>query len=104
MKPPSGKETLSELQKYVSDMSIERGFREQSIYQQFMKFLEESGELAKAAKHQLKDPKNLAFQKESAHEAADVFMYLLELCNRLDVDLMKAMREKEKINENRSWK
>ena len=85
-------------------MSIERGFRKQSIYQQFMKFLEEAGELAKATKHQLKNPKDKALQKESGHEAADVFMYLLELCNRLDVDLMQAMREKEEINEKRNWK
>lgn len=33
-----------------------------------------------------------------AHEMADVFIYLVQLCNQLDVDLMAAAREKMALN------
>jgi len=37
-------------------------------------------------------------------EAADVFIYLLDICNQLGVNLEKAFREKEEINKKRVWK
>lgn len=96
--------TLKDYQKYIADMIKERGFEEESLPQIFMLFLEECGELAKAArKHQgLKTDKNSEhFHVE--HEAADVFNYFLDICNHLDVDLEKAFREKEEVNKKRHW-
>jgi NTP pyrophosphatase (non-canonical NTP hydrolase) len=37
------------------------------------------------------------------HEAADVFIFLLEICNHFGVDLERAFREKEELNKTRSW-
>lgn len=35
---------------------------------------------------------------------ADVFIYLLDICNHFDVNLEKAFRDKEEINKKRVWK
>ena len=34
-------------------------------------------------------------------EAADVFLYLLALCDKLDIDLAEAVRQKQEINRQR---
>ena len=36
-------------------------------------------------------------------EFADVLSYLLDLANYFQIDLEKAFREKEQINQNRTW-
>lgn len=95
--------TLDQLQEYVREMVVARGFSTQSIHEQFMKLLEECGELAKATKHHLKRPADQALHKEVSHEAADVLIYILDIANRLDINLAQALREKEKINEGRKW-
>lgn len=96
--------TLKDFQEYVSQMVVERGFHEESISELFMRFLEESGEMAKAAK-------KVANMKVSGktkiqhldHEIADVFIYLLDICNRFNIDLERSFRDKEKINKGRKW-
>ena len=103
MKPLPPQASLRELQDYVREIVVERGFAIQSIHEQFMKLLEECGELAKAAKHQLKHPSD-ALKKEVAFEAADVLIYILDIANRFDIDLMQALTEKEEVNKTRSWK
>lgn len=40
-------------------------------------------------------------RKEVAHEMADIFIYLLRLSERLDIDLLAAVFEKIKINEHK---
>ena len=37
-------------------------------------------------------------------EVADVFIVLCSACNKLDIDLYKALKEKEQENINRTWK
>ena len=37
-------------------------------------------------------------------EVADVFIVLCSVCNKLDIDLYKALKEKEQENINRIWK
>lgn len=85
-------------------MVQERGFDKETIAEIFMLFLEECGELAKAArKYQpvKSDPHSDKFSLDS--EAADVFIYLLYICNRFGIDLEKAFRTKEDLNKNRHW-
>lgn len=96
--------TLHDYQNYVSAMVKERGFEKESIAEIFLLFLEECGELAKAARktQSIKsDKKSEIF--DVGKEAADVFIYLLNICNQFDVDLEKAFREKERINKSRHW-
>lgn len=97
--------TLGDLQRYVAAMVRERGFEKETIPELFMLFLEECGELAKAARkmHGMKrDKKSKEF--DLGHEAADVLNYLLAICNTFDINLEAAFREKEEINKKRVWK
>ncbi len=96
--------TLSDFQSYVAEMVKERGFDKETVPEMFMLFLEECGELAKA----VRKSQNIKTDKNSEHfklegEAADVFIYLLDICNHLGVDLEKAFRDKEEINKKRTW-
>lgn len=98
------KPDLKALQKYVAEVVEYRGFGDETVPELFMLLLEECGELAKAARktQNIKTDKN-SKKYEVDQEAADVFMYLLEICNRFDIDLEKAFREKEAINAKRTW-
>jgi len=82
----------------------ERGFKKETIPEIFMLFLEECGEMAKAARK----IQNIKVDKNSKnyhlnHEIADVFIYLLDICNQYNIDLEQAFREKEEINKKRVW-
>ena len=70
-----------------------------------MLFLEEAGELAKAARKREKDMRTDVQSKvfDLEQEAADVFLFLLDICNRYNVDLEEAFRKKEEINKTRQW-
>ncbi len=96
--------TLQEYQDYVRKMVVDRGFDKETIPEVFMLLLEEVGEFAKAARKStgiLNDPNSK--DHDLAEEAADVFIYLLNLCNLLNVDLEKAFVEKEQKNAKRKW-
>lgn len=96
--------TLRDFQNYVADLVKERGFDKESASEMFMLFLEECGEMAKAARKtkKMRTDKN-SEQFHLDHEVADVFIYLLDICNHFNVDLEKAFRDKEEINKKRVW-
>ena len=96
--------TLKDFQNYVAELVKERGFEKETLPQVFMLFLEECGEMAKAARK----TQNIKSDKNStdyclSHEIADVFIFLLDICNHCGVDLERAFREKEEINKKRVW-
>lgn len=96
--------TTNDFQKYVAEMVRQRGFEGQPISETFMLFLEECGEFSKATRKS----QNMKTDKNSenfnvADEAADVFIYLLSLCNKLGVNLEDAFRKKEEKNKLRIW-
>ena len=96
--------TLRDFQEYVAQLVKERGFEKETASEMFMLFLEECGEMAKAARktQKMKTDKN-SEQFHFDHEVADVFIYLLDICNHFSVDLEKAFRDKEEINKKRVW-
>ena len=96
--------TLRDFQNYVAELVKERGFDKETLPQIFMLFLEECGEMAKAARktQNIKSDKNSEDYRLN-HEIADVFIYLLDICNHYGVDLEQAFREKEEINKKRFW-
>jgi len=100
----NSKPTLADFQQYVQDMVVERGFDKETAPHMFMMLMEECGEMAKAARKlsNIKTDKNSQVHN-LGHEAADVFMYLLDICNHFDIDLEQAFREKEEINKQRTW-
>lgn len=96
--------TLQDFQKYISEMVKERGFEKETIPEMFMLMLEECGEMAKAARktQKMKTDKN-SEQFHLDHEIADVFIYILAICNYFNIDLEKAFRDKEELNKKRIW-
>ncbi len=97
---------LGSLQAYVSAVCAARGWDQSSDTEIFLYFTEEVGELAKAIRKRKnwyaeagkpEKPDNLE------EEFADVLSYLLDLANRMGVDVEKAFREKEEKNRERTW-
>jgi NTP pyrophosphatase (non-canonical NTP hydrolase) len=96
--------TISDFQKYSEDMVKERGFDKETTTEVFMLLTEELGELAKAIrKNQGIHTDKKSKEHSIDHEMADVFVYMLDLCNHLNIDLEKAFRDKEEINKKRVW-
>ena len=97
--------TLKDIQKYVSELEIERGFTSETVLQKCLLLGEEVGELFKAIRksEKIKVDHNSKFGSVD-HELADIFMYLCAIANKCDIDLEKAFREKEEINKKRVWK
>lgn len=105
MKPIKENPTLTDYQQYIREMVVERGFTDTTVPELFMYLSEETGELAKAARQLIHMHCDDNSEKmEVAHEIADVFEYLLDIANHLDIDLEQAFRDKEAINNGRTWK
>lgn len=96
--------TLPDHQKLIKRLVIERGFEKETVTEVFMLLVEEIGELGKAIRKSSGIKVDNASRTHSiAAESADVFFLLIDLCNRLDVDLEKAFEAKEQKNQNRKW-
>jgi NTP pyrophosphatase (non-canonical NTP hydrolase) len=97
--------TLMDLQNYLDEVCKERGWVKDTYSEKFLLFSEEVGELAKAIRKtaglykEKANPKNFELEEEFA----DVLSYLLDLANYFQIDLEKALREKEQINDGRTW-
>ena len=97
-------DSLRELQAYVWQMNIERGFNAEDASKKLVMLMEEVGELAKAVRKEV----GLKFtdttkQTELAEELADVQIVLLGLASLLKVDMAQAVRDKERQNQRRTW-
>ncbi|MBI1984526.1 MAG: hypothetical protein HYS60_00230 [Candidatus Wildermuthbacteria bacterium] len=99
--------SVAVLQHYIHEMVVRRGFDKESPRDVLLLMVEEVGELAKAVRKHL-GLKSDVERKERypvlEGELADVFIYLLDLANLLNVSLFHALHEKEQENEKRSWK
>jgi NTP pyrophosphatase (non-canonical NTP hydrolase) len=97
--------TLTNLQTYLADVCQERGWTKDTYAEKFLLFTEEVGELAKAIRQIQGLYREPASQNRHAleEEFADVLSYLLDLANCFQVDLEKAFREKEQLNQARTW-
>ena len=90
--------TLQEVQQYIKDVIEIRGFSNQEIEKTMLLLLEEVGELAKSIRKMLQ-----IWELIIESEVADVFIVLCSVCNKLDIDLYKALKEKEQENIKRIW-
>ena len=97
--------TLKDLQTYVDAICKERGWVKDTYAEKFLLFTEEIGELAKAIRQVQGLYQEPAEHKrvEIEEEFADVLSYLLDLANYFQVDLEQAFREKEQVNQKRTW-
>lgn len=96
--------TVREYQDLIKELVIKRGFEKETVSEVFTIFIEEVGELAKAIrKHNGQKIDIERSQRDVSEEVADVFWLLLDLCNRIGIDLGKAFSDKEDINSERRW-
>lgn len=95
---------LRKLQDYIREVEKARGFDQESVLQKCLLLGEEIGELFKA----VRSVSGMSIGTTSqvpcvAEEVADVLCFLLAIANRLEIDVMSAFIEKEKINASRQW-
>lgn len=98
-------ESLQDIQKYIWQMNIDRGFSGNTPEQKMLLLTEEFGELAKAIRKIV----GIGFDEtttttEVKEELADVQILLLGLASTLNIDMTEAIRLKEEKNRKRSWK
>jgi NTP pyrophosphatase (non-canonical NTP hydrolase) len=98
-------QTLVWWQENLRTTLAERGFDDETIEQKFLLFAEEVGELAKAIRKttgvkMADDTKRTNLQEE----IGDVFILLVDICNKLGVDLEQSVILKEGMNSKRVWK
>jgi NTP pyrophosphatase (non-canonical NTP hydrolase) len=96
--------SLAAYQRYIKQVLSERGFDDETVSQKFMLLLEEAGEFAQAARERA----NLAQATDTSSEdlsdaAADVFTILIDICNKLNLDLERAFVDREHKNQTRTW-
>jgi NTP pyrophosphatase (non-canonical NTP hydrolase) len=98
--------SVAVLQHYIHDMVVRRGFDKETPRDVLLLMVEEVGELAKAVRKHLglkSDEERKERYPKLEGELADVFIYLLDLANLLEISLFHALHEKEQENEKRSW-
>jgi NTP pyrophosphatase (non-canonical NTP hydrolase) len=98
------KPTLNDYQQLARELVIKRGFDKETVPEVFTILIEELGELAKAIRKtngQKVDKNSRVYEVEE--ELADVFWLIIDLCNRLNIDLEQAFRNKEAKNQKRNW-
>ena len=102
------KNNIGEIQGYIKKVIELRGFANQRVQDKMLLLLEETGELAKAIRKTLPeasiDYNKIENYTSIEEEIADVFIVLVSICNRLDINLYKAFENKEKKNVERKWK
>lgn len=102
--PELANATLQNIQQYVKELEVERGFDHQTVIEKCLLLGEEVGELFKAIRKSEKIKiDNNSQQHEVANELADILIYISAIANRYNIDLEQAFREKEEINKKRKW-
>jgi NTP pyrophosphatase (non-canonical NTP hydrolase) len=99
--------TLADIQKYVDDMMIERGFKDQTILQECLMLNEEIGELMKCVRKShagMRIDQNKVYELDAAGEIADILIILTSIASRMGVDMEQAFRDKEEKNKRRDWR
>lgn len=98
--------SVTVLQRYIHEMVVRRGFDKETPRDILLLMVEEVGELAKALRKYIglkSDQERRDRYPALEGELADVFIYLLDLSNLLQVSLFHALHAKEQENEKRSW-
>jgi NTP pyrophosphatase (non-canonical NTP hydrolase) len=96
---------LEQYQQLVKKLVKERGYDDETVSEVFLLLVEEVGELGKAIR------KNTGMrvsehskQHALADELADIFWLIVDLANRLGINLDEAFAQKELINQKRDYK
>lgn len=92
---PVASAKMKNLIEFVKRFSKEKGFDKETLEQKVMLLSEEVGELAKAARlyTSVKTGKH-SKKHDLGEEAADVLYVLIDICNKLNIDLDHAFEDK----------
>lgn len=98
------KPTLTDFHEYTKKLEIIREFNDERLIDKCLLLGEEVGELFKAVRKfkGIKVDPNSKFGAIK-EELADIFIYLIAIANRCDINLEDAFRAKEEINKKRTW-
>lgn len=101
-------DSLREVQHYIKAVNTVRGFEDQPIEERMLLLTEEIGELAKSIRKNatnMSTDVNKQYSYDSIEsEVSDCLYVLASVCNKLDIDMFKCLKEKEKENIHRVWK
>lgn len=101
-------DSLREVQHYIKAVNTVRGFEDQPIEERMLLLTEEIGELAKSIRKNatnMSTDVNKQYNFDSIEsEVSDCLYVLASVCNKLDIDMFKCLKEKEKENIHRVWK
>ena len=101
-------DSLRKVQQYIKAVNTVRGFEDQPIEERMLLLTEEIGELAKSIRKNatnMSTDVNKQYSYDSIEsEVSDCLYVLASVCNRLDIDMFKCLKEKEKENIHRVWK
>lgn len=98
---------LADFQAYIAALEAKMGWTDVDLVHTCFLMGEEVGELFKAVRKieglfvEGEVPGDR--KREVAFEIVDVLNYLLAIANRLDIDVEDAFREKNAINQGRTW-
>ena len=100
--------TLPQIQDYISKVLELRGFSNQTVQDKLLLLIEEVGELAKSVRkfssRASVDERKLSNYSNVESELADVFIVLVSVADKLNLDLFECLKQKESENINRVWK
>lgn len=101
-------DSLRKVQQYVKAVNTIRGFEDQPLQNTMLLLTEEIGELAKSIRKNATNMStdiNKQYNYDSIEsEVADCFYVLASVCNKLEIDMFRSLKEKEKENIHRVWK
>ena len=96
---------LNEIQKYITKMMEVNGFNNTPL--ELLWYLtKEVGELAKEIRKNESNMEmdiNKKYSSNIKDELADVFIYVLTIADKYNIDLLDALKRKETINLERTW-
>ncbi|MCK5127308.1 MAG: hypothetical protein KAR42_13720 [candidate division Zixibacteria bacterium] len=98
------KASLTDLQDYIQQMVLDRGYDNETLRDVVLLFVEEVGELAKATRKRIGLSNNAVNGdaiKWVSNELADCLIYILDIANLTETNLEKAFRSKEQHNQKR---
>lgn len=96
---------LNDIQLYTSSQSANRGIDKVTLPNEVIMLAEEVGEVCKAVRQlEHTSPSDKESKKKNLElELADVFIVLLNICDKAGINLLEAFINKENINRNRKW-
>lgn len=90
----SGIITIKYLQEYIKL----KDFKPKQVKDYFLKLSEETGELARAIRKDLRPTEDIQVKETVEEELWDVIYYALAIANCYNIDLEKVIPQKEKLN------